>query len=164
MPPSQLNEPTDSTKTGSDVKGRFEFLVEARDFAMSFSTRWFDQAMTISIGSLRGIDRTPHLALLDEIRAGPERAKALSFCAEVDDLDRYQTFLQSGSTFEEDNIIKIVLMMQDLRSPRYESTEIDFSIALSQLVINWQPLVLNRLIRFVRYMTYPDEMVNKIKL
>jgi hypothetical protein len=63
--------------------------------------------MNFSLDSLRAIDRTPYISKLLEMRSQGKTKEAAGFCPGIDDIDRYQTFLQA--CFEDKDIIKIDL-------------------------------------------------------
>lgn len=57
------------------------------------------------------------------------------------------------------NLIDISLKMQDIKSSRYDNVEIDLDVQIAKICVNFQPLAFNRLLRFVRFVQYPKEVL-----
>lgn len=141
------------------------FFVQARELKVAFFYKEFDLDLVVSLQSIRIIDRTPYLHLVDAYRADQSKVKLLaSFHDEIDEVDRYQTLLQSVSSHDQadqDNIVKIVMSFKDIKSAYYADIEIDLKVAISSVHINFNPIPMNRLLRLLRLFRYPTEEMEK---
>ena len=66
-----------------------------------------------------------------------------------------QTILKSEGVQGQENMISVVVKLFDVKSPRYQNVEMDIDVKISQVHMNWNPIVLNRLLRFIRFIKYP---------
>ena len=137
---------------------RIQFFLEARTFYLGFSYREYDAEMTVSLKSIQVYDRTPMLGLIDKYRKNAAKARLLrGYCSEIDDALRYQALFTSKPSVRHSNLFKVVMKRAALKSPFYNDVEMELSIALSSVQMNYHPIATNRLIRFLRVYRSPAE-------
>ena len=54
--------------------------------------------------------------------------------------------------------------MQDLKSPRYDGVELDITVQVPSVRVNFNPIAFNRLLRFFRFVKYPEVTYEQKKL
>jgi hypothetical protein len=77
---------------------------------------------------------------------------------------RFQTILRSEPSPEQENLVKVDYKLQELKSPRYQNVEQVLDVSISRVHVNWHPVTLNRLIRFIRFHKYPWDVIEDQKL
>lgn len=142
---------------GSRTEERFAFQGRASKFFFGFYYREFDQDVSISLESLRLYDSSsPAQLLAMRDQAAPVPAP--------DDDKRYPTLLSAEPSSDRENLAKLELKLQALKSPRYKNVAIEVDVAISRVTAYWHPATFNRLLRFIRFVKYPWEVVEREKL
>jgi hypothetical protein len=115
--PEQLNKKSaNSSSKRLDDQDKFQFFFEAEKLFFGFYHRELDNDMVVSLQSLRVIDRS----------ANPTNKR--DFDPASDELGRYQALLYSDASKGQQDMIKVVFKMQELKSPRYEDVEKDLDV------------------------------------
>ena len=58
----------------------------------------------------------------------------------------------------QDHVMSIVIKSQSIESPRYEDVLTDYDIIIGRIHFNWNPVSFNRVVRFLRYMYYVEDV------
>ena len=64
------------------------------------------------------------------------------------------------------SVLRILIKTQQIESPRYENVQMDNEVSLGKIHFDWNPVSVNRVVRFLRFYKYTEDVVEaeKIKL
>jgi len=136
------------------VAENFRFSLEAKKFYFGFFYYEFNSDLKVRLQYLRVTDEIP---LSQSNRNIAKRDVPLP-------LKRYQVIFNADAGDTDKDLLDLALRLQEFKSPRYKNIEMDMDIQLARIQINWNPIVMNRIVRFCRFIKYPKDILEAEQL
>lgn len=149
--------------TDNLLASKWSYAIIIQHLTMKYTKRLFDNDQVIGVSSLKVLQRSSlEYDSKTQIEQASERFPTLLKTIQSKQSSR------SGSKQKQidlhQNSISLIIKNQSMESPRYANCMMDMEITVCRVHFDWNPISVNRVLRFLRFCSYVEDVVETERL